>query len=760
MAFQATLRLVRRGARRHPGQSLALIALALVVLFGAAGLAVDVGDAYMNQRSLDHAAGAAALAGMNYAAQQKAGTSSYNDGNIKAVITTALAANDVENALFVNSTTELEPGQVGVIARYMDKSGNWLSDVGSLGNRPPPANTWYISVQLRTPVATYFARVVGTDRLRVSAFATAGICPPVENVYPLAIDTNSVPLTTLPGTVIDLARLNSAAVGDFNWLQWNHGSGDSALSASLAKPGNLSDGFSEATPGAGSQNGAHSGTLEVNDWVWGYQSSAAVASSQINSLKQLQWIILPIFDSSAGSGSDTSYHINRLGLFELQNITWQSDSTSIRLKYRGEATGDVCQAAPPDTATKRYSIAGHVDEIPMKQQMVNSVGPVDVQIVSDISGSMLMGWSCNTYGCVAQPNRRIDGSLPALRTFTSGLFEPNDDGTPSNVDIALVTFGTKIDSSTWGGKLVQDFVDVDGKGQLLDAGRPLNPGASDTWAFPQQGYGTPTALGVKLGIENLKARALKRADSTGVVRKVKKVLLLVTDGLANMTVTGKDNCISSTPGISVPSNCVSDVNWQATMAAGYLDPPNSPIGKTIGLMDDAKANGIEVFVVAAALQSNDPQSLKFDLMASAPLDTHLYNARSSSEINTMVRAIKDLIFATCVAAQDPARNAVGAEVILHDANTGDVVSTTTTDVLGNYQFNNVGPGRNYTIEIRHRSVAGGDGIRRDYDVMFVNASQIGPLALYVDPALPGKLQASDVTLRLSDEQAAAICPAP
>src|SRR6185295_1018889 len=137
-------------------------------------------------------------------AQQKASATKYSDNDVKRVVGQALLVNSVPNALFVNSTTQLQPGEVGVIAKYMDKDGNWLQDVGSLGNSPPPSNTWYVLVQLRTPVETYFARVVGTTRLDVSAFATAGICPPIENVYPLAIDTNQVPLTNAPATAIEL----------------------------------------------------------------------------------------------------------------------------------------------------------------------------------------------------------------------------------------------------------------------------------------------------------------------------------------------------------------------------------------------------------------------------------------------------------------------------------------------------------------------------------------------------------------------------
>jgi Flp pilus assembly protein TadG len=769
MASTQTPRRTRQSAARtRPGQSLALIGLVLFVLFAITGLAVDGGNAYQNQRSLDQAASAASLAGMNYVAEQKSNKTTLTDNDVKAVIGQALLVNNVPDAQFVNSTTQLQPGQVGVLAKYMDKNGNWLKDVGSLGNIAPPKDTWYISVQLRTPVETYFARMVGTTQLNVSAFATAGICPPVENVYPLGIDTNKVPLTTATGTTINLTRSNSAATGDFNWLRWNPGTNETVLKAALTKPGTLSDGFSEATPGAGSQNGAHAGTLEVNDWVWGYPStpSATNISSQISALESLNAIILPVFDSSAGASPNISYHINRLGLFQLANVNWQSSSTTVGLKYLGEATGDVCQASPPVTvgnpsaASATYTIIGHVDEIPVKKKTVSSVGPVDVQIVQDISGSMLFGWNCGSYGCASKPNRRVDGTLPALRSFVNGLYANNADSTASNVDIALVTFGMQKDSTTWDAKTKQSFVDYTQKDKLTgpQGTGALNPSESTGDLFPQEGYGTPTARGVNLGVNNLKSRATQRNDSAGNKRTVKKVLLLVSDGMANMTADGKDNCDDTT--YSVPADCADNTNWQSTMYKGTYDPPNSPIGKTVALMDDAKANGIEVFLIGAALQTDTPHSLKFDLMASDPLSTHLYDARSSSDMSTMVKNIKDLIFSTCQAVEDAKRNAAGAEVILHDANTGDVVKTTTTDANGNYSFSNVEAGRNYTIEERHLHVTGSDGISRNYDFMYVTASQTGPIPLYIDPALPGKVKADDVTLRINQNEAENICPTP
>jgi hypothetical protein len=124
----------------------------------------------------------------------------------------------------------------------------------------------------------------------------------------------------------------------------------------------------------------------------------------------------------------------------------------------------------------------------------------------------------------------------------------------------------------------------------------------------------------------------------------------------------------------------------------------------------------------------------------------------------MADNIKNLIFSTCTVVTDPTRNASGAEVILHDANTGDIVKQTTSDSSGNYTFLDVESGRNYTVEIRHMNMTGGDSISRNYNFMYITASQTGPIPLYIDPALSGKVKMDDVTLRINPAEAETICP--
>ena len=74
------------------GQSIPLIALLIVVLVGAVGLAVDVGNNYAQQRNTVRATNAAALAGMNAMIQ------GGSDQNIKQVVQQSLRSNSVDGA--------------------------------------------------------------------------------------------------------------------------------------------------------------------------------------------------------------------------------------------------------------------------------------------------------------------------------------------------------------------------------------------------------------------------------------------------------------------------------------------------------------------------------------------------------------------------------------------------------------------------------------------------------------------------------------
>lgn len=75
---------------RAAGQSIPLIALLIVVLIGAVGLAVDVGNDYAQQRNTVRGTNAAALAGMNAMIQ------GVSDQAVGQVIQQSLKSNKID----------------------------------------------------------------------------------------------------------------------------------------------------------------------------------------------------------------------------------------------------------------------------------------------------------------------------------------------------------------------------------------------------------------------------------------------------------------------------------------------------------------------------------------------------------------------------------------------------------------------------------------------------------------------------------------
>jgi Putative Flp pilus-assembly TadE/G-like len=141
----------RRGPelRGERGQVLVLVAVAMVALLAAAGLAIDVGYAYYAQRSLQASADAAALAG----AQELP--------NPDAAAATARNYGGEDGARNARANV---PGVRTTVTTRCLRSAPGCN----------PANA--IVVTERTTIPTFFARVVGIDSFDVGAKATA--CSP------------------------------------------------------------------------------------------------------------------------------------------------------------------------------------------------------------------------------------------------------------------------------------------------------------------------------------------------------------------------------------------------------------------------------------------------------------------------------------------------------------------------------------------------------------------------------------------------------
>ena len=143
----------RRKLKDECGQTIVLAIVAMVVLIGIAGFAIDVGHAYLVQRQLQASTDAAALAGALDLPDTLAATNSANEYGPAPGKRNPLTAND-------NAAITVETKCVTAIPGCSDASGTVNA----------------IRVNGTSNVETVFAKVLGFDSFTVKATSTA--CSP------------------------------------------------------------------------------------------------------------------------------------------------------------------------------------------------------------------------------------------------------------------------------------------------------------------------------------------------------------------------------------------------------------------------------------------------------------------------------------------------------------------------------------------------------------------------------------------------------
>ncbi len=155
-----------------------------------------------------------------------------------------------------------------------------------------------------TPVSTSgdFTLVVtatdtcGNSTSRTVRFTIAGAC----ELYPIALHASTV-ANAQPGTTL-LDIFNGSQSGNFGWLTWTGANSVPSLIDSLTPPGNSG---TYTNPDNASDH-----VVSVGDWVQG-RPGVANASGVRNALDTLKTrdIVVPVWDTATGSGSNSRYHI-------------------------------------------------------------------------------------------------------------------------------------------------------------------------------------------------------------------------------------------------------------------------------------------------------------------------------------------------------------------------------------------------------------------------------------------------------------------
>ena len=168
------------------GQSIIIVALAMVVLLGFTAVAVDAGYLFFQRRHLQNTADAAALAGARELADGDV-------NNIGDVIAQYVSENDVD-------ASEIE---------------DWSVD----GNR--------VTVELKGNRGLFFARVLGFSNTDVPARAVAAVGPPggMEGLRPIGVQEQLVE-DLLDGVAthiyITKDNFNQIGAGNWGWVNLKH----------------------------------------------------------------------------------------------------------------------------------------------------------------------------------------------------------------------------------------------------------------------------------------------------------------------------------------------------------------------------------------------------------------------------------------------------------------------------------------------------------------------------------------------------------
>lgn len=569
-------RLVRR---RTKGQSIPLIALMILVLVAMVGLSVDVGNTFAEERKAVAASNAAALGAMDAYIRRNAGT------------TTDTIYQRIEASFRENGVELAGQEQLRLNATYLDATGqpisNALPTISPGDSSPVPENVAYIQVRIEGTVDTYFARVVGRDDLPLNATAYAGTCPANSGVYPIAVDAQYVSefkfndlgdhdyteITSGPYRGYTSSRMymkSSTNSGSFSWLRWMEGTGATGanansnreLSASLTGEGNIAAGFEEAPWPAVNEPPRPAvypelpGQLNVGDWVHGssgWNNSTNRLDAMDSHIEIGTRMILPIYDTSLGGGSNAQFRVVRLGLFVLTDYGREPQRGPwLELIFLGDAqrTNVPCVATPP-TPPPLIELWGPVALWPEYQIRPNEHKPIQYVIVLDVSGSMNanfegLGWRNNqptqcTNGPAGAPDaiscgspnynwawptlteRRVHVAKEAIEKFVrlaNLRNSTNYDDTKPFDQVALVWYNHNVAGSRPFSNDADTVIT-----NVLAAGRHQND------PYKTDG-GTNTAAALYQAGEILKT-APKKTTELGREWEYKRVVILITDGVSN-----------------------------------------------------------------------------------------------------------------------------------------------------------------------------------------------------------------------------------
>jgi hypothetical protein len=329
--------MLRTNKERECGQSVLVIAIVIMILLALVAVVVDVGNAYAHRRMVQNAVDAATLAGARQLGERGMGTPP------KAVLQI-----QVSNA--INKFAEDNGlARDDVQAWFIDGAGNRVSAVHQLMAIVPVAAKG-VEVQGNLPFETYFAHLIGFPTMTASTSAKAwvlrGPCSG-SKLFPIGIDCSVISEDCQTGVKTDktftMWDKTKEAPGQFGWLYWVDGDGN----VRGTEPPNQNSNTTNLR--ANIEDTSRSGDWRKGDWVHG---SSGVSFNSVMDALQAQMtesnrtVIVPIYDTVAGTGDNQVYRIAGFGAF---NLTCAYHGQNSYAEYpEGSGACDECKNDPED----------------------------------------------------------------------------------------------------------------------------------------------------------------------------------------------------------------------------------------------------------------------------------------------------------------------------------------------------------------------------------------------------------------------------
>jgi hypothetical protein len=717
---------------REEGQSLIIIGALLLVLVALIGLVVDAGNAYAQRRIIQNAVDAGALAGALQLAHQDDWKADPTDPSLYLYNFQVIDA--VEDFAQRNGA---DPQDLSIY--YADIDGNVLKDAKfELAREDTIQENTFGAVRAEALIVegsrnfpTYLVRVIGRNEMTAHANAmgvlACGACTAGgddEGLFPIAVhiglfdDTGGKPVMgrtyriwnkdpEFPGT------------GSFGWLSWNTDGGhtsDTTLEANMAdtcRSDQWSVGDSIPT-GPGVMNS--SGVLS--------ELKKRVENSVDLDPPRPMTVTLPIYDVVTGTGESLTYHVAGFGRFKLlcyhfsrtqfygDSCTFDSDDNDkwivgefVKWVEPNGAAGctnyGVCTATTTTGVEVKRILTGRVVpwQVSVHQGAVSGPPqPVDLVHVVDVSGSMCANWDGSGGGSPCTNSGRLAVAKSVLTGFNDAVNDPAAHGLGDwdpqhKSQVGLVSYPTKVSVPTYNtacglalGKKCKEGSQADcvpNHDQYYFAAKNKNlttgiPSVNEAIANLVADGGTSLPRGLQYGREMVTDPLEHNPNNL-------QVLILTTDGMANVNIDGKASGYRGTytlPPLIVESGC-NDSVYQAAIEQANQAKQAGVIVFTIGIHETIDAD------LLTAIASPDTH----------PDKPHFFQAETGDEFEEIYQSILERLptlgTEECKADENAAVGS-NARVYLYDDH-GNQVASTWTSSTGDFIFSDIEAG---TYELR------------------------------------------------------------